>query len=196
MTATDVSVDESAGPTANTDHEEVFTKDDTFHVLQNERRRKVIEFLTGIEGKIEMRDVAEQVAAWEHDTTTQALRSDERQRVYIALYQSHLPKLDKLGIINYNQSRGIVEPLPRVDELAGYLEQAESDDDSAADTDRNFALPYLGVSAVGAVFVALTLFNVPGFAALSSWLVSVGLLATFALLSVFHATVEGFWNGE
>jgi hypothetical protein len=91
--------------------EEGISKDDAFHILQNARRRAVLRYLAEHDDtdRFVMRDVAEEVAAWEHDTTVQQLVSDERQRVYIALYQSHLPKLDKHGIIDYNQSRGVVE---------------------------------------------------------------------------------------
>ena len=56
-----------------------------------------------------MHDIAEQVAAWENETTVQALTSDELQRADIPLYQSHLPKLDEEGAIEYNKNRGIVE---------------------------------------------------------------------------------------
>uniref|UniRef100_UPI003F7B2881 DUF7344 domain-containing protein n=1 Tax=Halomicrococcus sp. SG-WS-1 TaxID=3439057 RepID=UPI003F7B2881 len=84
-------------------------KDKIFHILQTQRRRDALRYLKANEGPVEMRALAEQVAAWENDTTVAALSSDERQRVYIALYQSHLPKLDEEGVIDYNQSRGIVE---------------------------------------------------------------------------------------
>jgi hypothetical protein len=100
-------------------------KDDAFHILQNSRRRAVLRYLLDHEEeeRFVMRDLAEEVAAWEHDTTVQQLVSDERQRVYIALYQSHLPKLDDHDIIEYNQSRGVVEPTELVDALAPYLDE-------------------------------------------------------------------------
>ncbi|WP_254820921.1 DUF7344 domain-containing protein [Haloglomus halophilum] len=101
------------------------SKDDAFHILQNSRRRAVLRYLAAHdeEERFVMRDLAEEVAAWEHDTTVQQLVSDERQRVYIALYQSHLPKLDDHDIIEYNQSRGVVEPTELVDALAPYLDE-------------------------------------------------------------------------
>ncbi|KYH25239.1 hypothetical protein HAPAU_28250 [Halalkalicoccus paucihalophilus] len=74
-----------------------------------------------------MRDIAEQVAAWEHDTTVQQLTSDQRQRVYIALYQSHLPKLADFDLITYNRSRGVVERTPLADQVASYLQDATVD---------------------------------------------------------------------
>ena len=103
--------------------------DDLFHILQNQRRRRVLQFLQDFdEGEqVDMRDIAEQVAAWEHDTTVQQLSSNERQRVYIALYQSHLPKLDEKGVLEYNQSRGIVERTAVADQFDPYLD-VDSDD--------------------------------------------------------------------
>ena len=161
--------------------------DERFHLLQNERRRSVIRYLRNAEsdaedGRVWMRDVAEQVAAWEHDTTVAGLSSTERQRVYIPLYQNHLPKLDEAGVIEYNQSRGVVVPTERVERLAEFVEgsdaaDAEADADAAdADSWNGY---YLGASGVGAVMLggaALSL--LPGFA------VAVAILALFSTVSV------------
>ncbi|WP_443670012.1 DUF7344 domain-containing protein [Halorientalis salina] len=94
-----------------------------FHLLQCRRRRLVLKYLQEYTGEkpVVMSDIAEHIAALEHDTTVRALRSQERQRVYIALYQSHLPKMDKAGIINYNQNRGYVEPTALTAEFTPYL---------------------------------------------------------------------------
>lgn len=90
------------------------TKDDAFHVLQNGRRRAVLRYLFEHEDTdvFRMDEVAEEVAAWEHETPVRLLNSDERQRVYIALYQTHLPKLDKMGVIEYEQNRGRIARTP------------------------------------------------------------------------------------
>lgn len=96
-------------------------RDDIFHLLQCRRRRLAIAYILENEGRLEMRTIAEQIAAMENETTVRNLKSQQRQRVYIALYQSHLPKLDKLGIIDYNQSRGWVEATPMVTQFDRYL---------------------------------------------------------------------------
>jgi hypothetical protein len=122
------------------------SKDDTFHLLQNERRRMALAYLNEQTGTVEMRDVAEQVAAWENDTTVQQLHSDERQRVYIALYQTHLPKLDDEGVIDYNQSRGLIETTPHVADLCEYIDipqlaaEAEAETAAPVETDSSTAL--------------------------------------------------------
>ncbi|WP_436345052.1 DUF7344 domain-containing protein [Natronorubrum sp. FCH18a] len=84
--------------------------DDVFHLLQTFRRRETIRYLLHENGSVRMRDIAEHVAAEEHGTTVADLTSTQRQRVYIPLYQSHLPKLDEAGVIEYDKARGLVRP--------------------------------------------------------------------------------------
>jgi hypothetical protein len=100
-------------------------KDDAFHILQTKRRRAVIRYILAHDEQDEfrMRDMVEEIAAWEHDTTVAGLTSQERQRVYIALYQNHLPKLDEHDIIEYNRARGFVRPLPPIALFAPYVEE-------------------------------------------------------------------------
>lgn len=109
---------------ASGDEEQPITKDDLFHVLQNARRRAVLRYLLTNRNQrvFEMRAVAEAVAAWENQTTVQQLVSKDRQAVYISLYQNHLPKLAAHNIIEYNQSRGVIEPTSRIALFEPYLE--------------------------------------------------------------------------
>lgn len=98
------------------------SKDDVFYLLQNARRRAVLRYLLGYDqDRFLMRDVAEKIAAWENDTTVQQLAPAERQRVYTALYQFHLPKLDDHGIIDYDQEEGHLEVQPLAHVLDPYL---------------------------------------------------------------------------
>lgn len=136
---------------APSDHS--LSMDDTFHILQNERRRRVLQYLSNTEGPVNMRDIAEQVAAWEHDTTVQQLTSDQRQRVYIALYQSHLPKLADFDLITYNRSRGVVERTPLADQVAHYLNGADDSERAAADT--KWTQYYGGATALSIVLIGL-----------------------------------------
>lgn len=116
-----VSAGDGATQLGSEDPPSELSKDELFHLLQNQRRRRVLLYLQGTSGEVSMRDIAEQVAAWENDTTVEALGSNERQRVYIALYQSHLPKLDDAGVLTYDQQRGIVARTQLADQLETYL---------------------------------------------------------------------------
>ena len=170
------------------DETEALPKDEIFHLLQNQRRRYVLQYLQEVDGTVEMRDMAEQVAAWEHDTTLQALTSDERQRVYIALYQAHLPKLDEKGVINYNQSRGIVEPTARVRQLTQYLQAPKSEEESEETADDTGSISwgsyYLSASIFGGILLFMTAFDVVPFASVSNIAAGAIILTVFVLLTV------------
>ena len=184
---------EEAGATGRTEPEaDSFGEDGIFHLLQNRRRRLVFRYLDQSEGTVEMRDIAEQVAAWEHDTTLQALSSDQRQRVYIALYQAHLPKLDAAGVIEYNQDRGHVTPTDRLGDLTSYinlLNGADDDGDEAVERARlavDWGQYYLGASGAGVLLLALSALGVSVFAGLSDLALAAVVVAMFSLLSVGH----------
>lgn len=105
------------------DRELPLSKDDLFHVLQNARRRAVLRYLLEHDDREQftLRELAEAVAAWEHDTTARALEPEEYQRVYIALYQTHFPKLDEHDVVEYEKGRGTIEPTPLIYMVAPYL---------------------------------------------------------------------------
>jgi hypothetical protein len=66
-------------------------------------------------------DLAEHIASIENDKPVASLSSSERKRVYICLYQSHLPKMADANVIDYNQARGTIELRSEADQLLGYL---------------------------------------------------------------------------
>ena len=180
---------------------ESISDDELFHLLQNSRRRAVLRYLRGREGPVRMRDVAEQVAAWEHETTVAQLTSEERQRVYIALYQSHLETLEEAGVIEYNKPRGIVDPLPLLDHVAAYIDRpVPGETDGAAEPATVGSAPgngdrweqrYLGVSVVGAILLVGTATDLSVLGALSSFTASVAILLTFSVLTLARMTLEG-----
>ncbi|MFC6905579.1 DUF7344 domain-containing protein [Halalkalicoccus tibetensis] len=135
--------------------EHSLSKDDTFHILQNERRRRVLQYLSDTKGPVDMRDIAEQVAAWEHDTTVQQLTSDQRQRVYIALYQSHLPKLADFDLITYNRSRGVVERTPVADQVTQYLREPDDRSDEGSIGEVEWTRYYGGATAVSICLIVV-----------------------------------------
>lgn len=118
------------------------SKNDAFYILQNPRRRAVLRYLLEHEDEEQftLSDLTEEVAAWEHETTVQELTYDERQRVYISLYQSHLPALDEYGIIEYDKARGTVAPTPLINVFDSYLDAGLHDATdylSVGDTDES-----------------------------------------------------------
>ncbi|AOW80095.1 hypothetical protein HTSR_0910 [Halodesulfurarchaeum formicicum] len=100
--------------------------DEIFGVLQNQRRRLILRFLDEEGPTADIGTLAEHVAAIENDITRAELRSKQRKRVYISLYQSHLPKLDSAEAVVYNQDRGTVEQGPEIEEFLTVLKRQDS----------------------------------------------------------------------
>ncbi|MFC4543120.1 hypothetical protein ACFO5R_14415 [Halosolutus amylolyticus] len=125
MTTTDRPFrDSDAQPTESGTEASLLSPDDVFHILQTFRRRETIRYLLDADGPVKMGDLADHVAAREHETTVAELTSTQRQRVYVPLYQSHLPKLDRAGVIEYDKPRGIVRSSDRIETFRPYLEAA------------------------------------------------------------------------
>lgn len=117
----------SGSDTPSSEHQtDSLCPDEVFHILQTFRRRETIRYMLDVDGAVKMSDIAEHVSAQEHETSVSKLTSTQRQRVYIPLYQSHLPKLDEAGIIEYNKPRGIVRPADQLELFRPYLEAAAS----------------------------------------------------------------------
>ncbi|ELY85665.1 DUF7344 domain-containing protein [Natrialba taiwanensis] len=195
MTTTHVSSEEQSGQetaddavdeAADGSDVESFTEDEIFHLLQNERRRLVLRYLRGTDEAVRMRDVAEQVAAWEHDTTVAELTSTERQRVYIPLYQSHLSKLDEAGVIDYQQNRGIVERKPLADEVDQYLQVDEQTDESSENDETSISVSddyYIGATAVCYVALLGAVLELPVLSIVSGIGLSALILLLFTLVT-------------
>ena len=95
-----------------------------FGILKNSRRRKVIKYLRQREERISMSDLAEHIAAVENGTTPRMLTSKQRKRVYVALYQCHLPKMDDAGVVDFNNDRGTIELGEEAVEFEAHLKAA------------------------------------------------------------------------
>lgn len=121
------------GDTASADADAApLDKDLVFEILKNQRRRRVLQYIRE-DGHSDLGNLAEQIAAEENDTTVDELSADERKRVYIGLYQTHLPKMDEAGVVIYDQSNGVVSAGPAIVQLIPYLETAADDEDADAD---------------------------------------------------------------
>lgn len=101
--------------------------DDIFELLKNRRRREVIDYLRrSDDGKATLDELAEYIAARENDIEIAQLSSDQRKRVYIGLYQCHLPKMDELGIVEFEKNRGTIQLLDTVSQLEPYIDRVDS----------------------------------------------------------------------
>jgi len=102
------------------------TRDRIFDILSSPRRRYVLYFLRTEPNPIQLTDLAEHVAAWENDTTVEELSTQQRKRVYVSLYQTHLPKLAESGLVNYDDESGEVSIAPKATEIDPLLGDQDS----------------------------------------------------------------------
>lgn len=142
------------------DVEETLSKDVIFEILKNQRRRDAIEYLKQNDGEAKLGEMAEYIAAKENGIDIATLSSSQRKRVYIGLYQCHLPKMASSGVIDFEKNRGDIELKPMAEQLEPYLgSSTPADESSSAAPKQNLAV----ASVVGAAVTA-GLLGVPGFA--------------------------------
>ncbi|ELY48960.1 DUF7344 domain-containing protein [Natronolimnohabitans innermongolicus] len=179
MSSIDTSLPDEIASVADEDEEQRLSKDVIFELLKNRRRREVLAYLLESDDTVTLGELAEQIAAWENDTEVSALSSDQRKRVYVALYQTHLPKMDDAGIVEYDQDRGLISLSDNADLLMMYLDTDSHQQDR---WDRWYA----GMSVVGAAVVAGAFLGVPGLAAVPTLGLAGVVVVAFFLLSVAH----------
>jgi DNA-binding transcriptional ArsR family regulator len=96
-------------------HEEVFT------LLSNSRRRRVVRLLADADGEMTISELSERIAAAEVDVDRDDLSSPERKRVYSALYQTHIPKLEEHDAVSMDDD-GVVTTERRFSDLRKVLQ--------------------------------------------------------------------------
>lgn len=157
-------------------------REDVFEVLSNARRRCIVHYLKKHEGRrVELRELVDYVAAWENDTTIEDLDSQRRKSVYAAIRQTHLPKMEDAGVIDYEHLRGEIELTDAARDIQLYLE-------CVPDDDIPWSEHYLSLSAVGAALVVVTWLGIQPFQSLQG----VGLAALVVLLFALSATVHTY----
>lgn len=131
--AEDILDPQDSTPECSGEHPNPPVLDDVFEILKNPRRRQVLLYLHSQQSTAAVGDLADQIGGWENDKEPRLLTSKERKRVYVSLYQSHLPKMADVGAISYNKARGTVETGPYLQSFLEYLPEPDEPTDSIAD---------------------------------------------------------------
>lgn len=155
------------------------SKDVIFALLKNSRRRQVIQYISNAGRTVTTAELAEHIALIENDIDIAQLNSRQRKRVYVALYQTHLPKLDTEDIIQYDASRGRVTLTKNIESLQKYL-----DDDHLTSKPKLLPLAVCLISG-GLVFLLLGVYE-------HSVQLRISIFIVFALTGVISvATTDG-----
>lgn len=134
--------------------------DVVFTTLGNRRRRYALHYLRQVDGQVPIRDLSEQLAAWETGKERAAVRPKERKRLYTALHQTHLPQMDRFGVIEYDKNRGTAALTDASVDFDRYLDQPHREASR---------IPWNALSiALGGVWLAVLGAATAGLAPLSS----------------------------
>ena len=159
--------------------DEKLSRDRVFDILSSPRRRYVLYYLREHGGPVELTDLAEKLAAWENDTTVADLSPQARKRVYVSLYQTHVPKLQEAGLIDYDSDSGELSTAADDSSVDPYL--------GSPTTDRPWYLYYLVVTVSSLGFLAAV---VVGLLPVSLTVTAGVVIGGFLLLAAVHAVVD------
>jgi hypothetical protein len=174
---------QSSGTRAAENGDTEIARDELFKLLGNERRRHAVEFLRSREEPVSLDTLATHVAARENDQPVEAVSKSERKRVYTALQQTHLPRMDEAGAVEFDKERGTITPAPSLGEVTLHLDVVSSGGlpESAV---------YLGIAGCS-LLVALGTVAVPGLVVVLpplGWATLV--LAAFAGAAAVHRALQ------
>ncbi|MDR5672517.1 hypothetical protein RH858_05050 [Halalkaliarchaeum sp. AArc-GB] len=157
------------------------SREEIFEVLSNERRRLALQYLEQAdEEPVPLREVVDYVTSRQNGASLEEIDSATRKAVYTALRQSHFPKMDDMGVVEYDQLRGEIELTDTANEVQMYLEYVPKND-----------IPwheyYLGLAGVCAALVTVTWAGIYPFGGLSWQLLSLLFVLLFVISAVSHA---------
>jgi len=94
-----------------------------FTLLSNSRRSLLVNYLALFEygRKVEVRHLARVIGSIETQTPPRSVGTDHYESAYNSLIQTHLPKLDKQGIIEYDDRAKVVTVSPGIEKYAALI---------------------------------------------------------------------------
>jgi len=125
----------------------------------------VLEQLGDADAPVTARELSEAIAAREAGSDPPP--RDVRRSVYISLQQTHLPKLDDLDVVDYDDATREVRPGDNAAEVGVYMEVVPR-------YGLSFAEFHAGLGALGALLVVAAAVGVPALSAVSpaAWAVA------------------------
>lgn len=91
-------------------------------VLANDRRREVLRYLLAADEPITIQRLVGWLADTENENAVLTTIHELRQRVHVALCRTHLPLLERYGIVQYDRERGLVSPAANLSEFEAAID--------------------------------------------------------------------------
>jgi hypothetical protein len=150
-----------------------------FDLLSNPRRRFVINYLLRENRPVSIQELSRELAKWEFGVDDEELTDKQEKRIYVALYQTHIPKLEDFGVVEYDSDASLVELTDEVTRLQPYIEESRGDE-------RPWPWYYLGIVAVGLPLFFAAQFEVAAATQVAPSLVGLATMIALVGLAVFH----------
>lgn len=164
------------GPNEKLDEEAIH------NVLRNRRRRLVLDILTENGGTVSVRELSERIGAIESDQDPPP--RNVKQSVYVSLLQTHLPKLDDLDIVEYENEGKTVRVDSGLDAVSVYLETVPKYGLSRSEY-------YAALALLGLLTVVGSMLDTPVISLIRPELWALGFLAFTFASGVFHTYRQG-----
>ncbi len=139
-------------------------------ILRNDRRRNVIRVLQEHNTAVSLQELTDEVAIRETGETPPP--EGTRDSVYVSLHQTHLPKLDDAGVIDYDTEDKTITLRPSMRRVSAYMDGRSPSP---------WLTYYRGLGLIGLVSVTLATVNVPPLASVAPGVVAGGFLLAMLL---------------
>ena len=147
-------------------------------VLRNDRRRLSLDCLREAEdGVMSVRELSERVATLEAGEDPPP--RNKRQSVYVSLHQTHLPKLEDLGIVVYDSD-------PKEVSLQGKMREVEVYMDVVPKYGLSWGEYYFTLGLLGMLTSIAVLLGVPGVVSLGITVVTSGFFVVLMLSATYQ----------
>jgi len=152
-------------------------------ILANQRRRATIRHLsvTREGGRTSLRELSETIAA--RETGESPPPRTTRESVYNSLHQTHLPKLEELGVVTYDREAREVQLRERARDVNRYMEVR-------TEHGLTWSEIYRTIGVVGLTVVVLALAEVPPASWVTPLLWATGFLLVFVITTSYQLWVN------
>lgn len=161
------------------EHEPTVTREDLYDLLGNCRRRYVIDYLREHREPTSLDTLARRVAARENNTSVAEVTTAERKRVYTSLQQTHLPRMDEVGVVEFDKERGVITPADQLAEFSLHLDVVSANSVPQS-------VIYLALSGVSVALVVGVVAGAPLLRSLSPFWLGGIVVALFTVVATIH----------
>jgi len=106
--------------------------DQVFRLLKNRRRRLVLAYLGQQGGPVALDELVEYVTVHERDEPESQPDARERRRTHVDLHHCHLPLMEDLGAIDFDESRERIRVGEAFEAIERHLDYGEWDERATA----------------------------------------------------------------